>query len=158
MKIFKINDNLSVVCEWKKTKMAFKHEATLMENGLDVETVKVCYQNRTWESYEFQSVLYHLCEKTKHLTKEEKEVFTEKIKNEFKEENEKEVSQKFGAIAMVAKMGDFFGKTDKEKNDWKTRIIKAGLESQGLIMPENWDKLSEGEKSSRLDGAIGALV
>ena len=31
-------------------------------------------------------------------------------------------------IAGVAKLGDVFGTTPKEKNDWKARMLKAGLE------------------------------
>ena len=58
---------------------------------------------------------------------------------------------------MVAKMGEVFGKTQKESNDWKARMLKAGLESKGLIMPDNWDSLSEDDKTRRLDAVISEL-
>ena len=61
------------------------------------------------------------------------------------------------SIAMVAALGDVFGKTTKDKNDWKTRMLKAGLEGRGLIMPDDWDKLDEDTKQARLDGALGQL-
>ena len=67
-------------------------------------------------------------------------------------------SDNIKSTAVVAMMGDIFGKTEKEKNSWKTRMLKAGLEGRGLIMPEDFDGLPEEEKKRRLDGAIGALL
>lgn len=63
------------------------------------------------------------------------------------------------SIAMVAKMGDIFHPGDaKASNDWKERMLRAGLEGRGLIMPEDWGSLSEEEKTRRLDGAIKNLI
>lgn len=61
------------------------------------------------------------------------------------------------SIAMVAKLGDIFGKDEKEKNDWKARMLKAGLESKGLLMPDDWDTLSEETKKARLDAVIAQM-
>lgn len=58
------------------------------------------------------------------------------------------------AVAMVAMLGDIFGTNQKESNDWKARMLKAGLENKGLIMPDDWDTLDEDTKQARLDGAI----
>jgi len=60
-------------------------------------------------------------------------------------------------VATVALLGDIFGSNPKERNDWKARMLKAGLEGRGLIMPDDWDTLSEDEKTRRLDGAIAQL-
>lgn len=59
--------------------------------------------------------------------------------------------------AMVAKMGDIFGKNVKESNVWKQRMLKAGLSNRGLMIPKDFNKLSEKEKKKRLDKAIGAI-
>lgn len=60
--------------------------------------------------------------------------------------------------AMVMAMGNLLaGDSQKEKNDWKSRMLKAGLGNSGLIMPEDWDSLTEDEKEKRLDGAIEAI-
>jgi len=74
MKIFTLDKRFSVVCEWKNTRNGFKHEATLCSNGECVATVKCCYLNRTWEVYEYESVLKKLiilhfkgAEKVKYL-------------------------------------------------------------------------------------------
>jgi hypothetical protein len=64
----------------------------------------------------------------------------------------------FKTVAMVAKMGEFFGNTQKEKNDWKARMLKAGLSNQGLIMPEDWDTLDENTKTTRLNAVIAQLA
>ena len=63
----------------------------------------------------------------------------------------------FNTVSMVAKMGDVFCNDTKSKNDWKTRMLKAGLENKGLIMPEDWDTLTEEQKETRLNGVIGVL-
>lgn len=45
------------ICEWKNTRNGFKHECRLFVNG-KFETSATCnYLNRTWESYEYQSVM-----------------------------------------------------------------------------------------------------
>jgi len=58
----------------------------------------------------------------------------------------------FKTVAMVAKMGEIFGDTQKEKNDWKLRMLKAGI--NGLDIPSDWDTLTEGEKERRLNKVI----
>lgn len=62
------------------------------------------------------------------------------------------------SVAAIAKLGEIFCNTPKEKNDWQVRMLKAGLENRGLIMPDDWDSLSEEEKTKRLSKAIGALA
>ena len=160
MKIFKINDTIEIVCEWKKTRIAFKHEATLVVNGVGRDTVKINYLNRTWEQYEYQSVIHKLLDKTANLTKEEKELIRKKLDGTDGYNGEGCKSEMAGlkTIAMVAKMGEIFGKDKKEKNDWKTRMLKAGLDNQGLDIPDDWDTLSEDEKERRLNGAIEQIA
>lgn len=61
--------------------------------------------------------------------------------------------------AMVAMMGDIIGgKTLKEKNTWKTRMLKAGLSNRGLDMPEDWESIKESEKKKRLNKALKELM
>lgn len=63
MRIFKINEEYQVVCEWVKTRTAFKHTANLIRNGREVDETKICYLNRTWERFEYESVLVKILEK-----------------------------------------------------------------------------------------------
>ena len=75
MKTFKINKELTIECEWKKTRTAFKHEAILLLNGREIEFTKICYVNRTWERFEFESVIKKLLDKTELLTARKKANF-----------------------------------------------------------------------------------
>jgi len=148
MKEFKINEKLNVVCEWKKTRTAFKHEATLLCNGVEQLKVKCCYQNRTWESYEFQTVLRKLLNKSTHLTEEEKKDFADMIENP---DRVKEQLEPLKTVGSVMALGEVFGTTLKEKNDWKMKMLKAGTENKGLLIPEDWDSLDEETKEARLN-------
>lgn len=153
MKTFKINNNLEIVCEHKKTRNGFKHEAKLLNNGHKIAMTKICYLNRTWESFEFESVINKLLDKTKILTDKQKTKFLQKCSGKAMEE----VNKEFGSISAIAKLGDLFGQNQKEKNDWKARMIKAGLENKGLIMPDDWNNLLENDKTKRLDDVIEFL-
>lgn len=57
MTSFKLNDKFTVVCESQNTRTGFRHVAVLLRNGDEVDRTKVCYQNRTWERFTFESVL-----------------------------------------------------------------------------------------------------
>lgn len=157
MQIFKVNKKIEIICETKDTRTAFKHVATLLLNGYEQETIKICYLNRTWESYTYESVLQKLAKKTKYLNKKEKRLLKKKIENQFHEEDRKERQLENKTIAMIAMMGNIFGKDQKEKNDWKTRMLKAGLQNRGLTMPEDWNELKEEEKENRLNKVIAIL-
>lgn len=152
MKVFKITPKISVQCDNKSRRTGFTHTATLLINGKEVEKEKVSYLNRTYEAYDYQSVLQRLIEKSKVLSEKEKAIC-----NKFAEEDQTDYSG-MRSTALVAKLGDFFGKDEKEKNDWKKRMLLAGLGNQGISFPEDWGTLSEEEKKRRLDGAIGQLT
>lgn len=53
----------------------------------------------------------------------------------------------------IAKLGNIFCDTQKDKNAWKLKMLKAGI-GEGLDIPDNWEELSEEEKETRLNGAI----
>ena len=58
------------------------------------------------------------------------------------------------STALVASLASLFATTQKESNDWKARMLKAGLGNRGLTMPENWNELDEATKTKRLDSVI----
>ena len=72
MRLFKVNNNISIVAKHENTRNGFRHRATLLINGSEVDHTTASYLNRTWESYEFQSVLHKLIDKTNHLNAVEK--------------------------------------------------------------------------------------
>jgi len=81
MKIFTINKEYSIVCDTKSTRSGFKHVAILCRNGYEIGSAKVCYLNRTWERFTYETVLRRIIdvyfteekEKNEYLTKIEKE-------------------------------------------------------------------------------------
>lgn len=64
----------------------------------------------------------------------------------------------FSSIAAICKLGEVLCSGQKETNDWKTRMIKAGLGNRGLEIPDDWDTLSEDEKETRLNNVIKELT
>mgnify|MGYP000913368145 CR=1 FL=1 len=153
MKSFRINDYIEIVCESQRTRYGFRHLATLLINGIERDTAKCTYQNRTWESYEFQSVLRKIAD-SDVLTEDERKLVKDFAENP---KEDREDSGLDAVISRIAKIGDVFGQNKKESNDWKLRILKAGLEQRGLDIPEDWDRLSEDEKTKRLDAVISLL-
>lgn len=146
MRTFRINEKLEIVCEAKKTRNGFKHKATLLIDGQERETAKVCYLNRTWERYEYQTVMKKLIDKTTSLS--EKEI---KACKEFVDKDHTDWTP-FQTVASVAKMGESFCTNQKDKNDWKVRMLKAGL--LGIDIPEDWNSLNEADKEERLNKVI----
>lgn len=151
MKIFKLNDNTEIVCKSEKTRNGFRHLATLCINGNEQETAKCTYLNRTWESYEFQSVIQKLIEKSSFFSHEDKKKYLEWAEQSHSDNSD------FKMIKSIAMLGNIFCKDKKESNYWKARMLKAGLENKGLEMPEDWDTLDETTKQARLDGVIQIL-
>jgi hypothetical protein len=61
------------------------------------------------------------------------------------------------SIGMVASMAEIFCDTKKSKNDWKKRMILAGVPEGSITFPDDWDSLSEEEKERRLNLSIEAI-
>jgi hypothetical protein len=148
-KVFKINDNAEVRCSWFKTNYGFKYEAELYYDGIFQCSAKVCYQNRTWESFEYETVLSAVLRKA-HLFDDS----IAEIINRFSNKNVEEVKSNFGMLAGIMQLGNIFCNDKKGSNDWKERMLRAGLETSGLVMPEDWPVLPEAEKEKRLNGII----
>ena len=149
MRIFKITKEIEVVCNSESTRYGFRHLATMLRDGVEIQDGKCTYQNRTWERYEFQSVLFDVVRKAlknKLISEEE-----EKACDHFIREDQTDWSG-FKTTSAVAKMGELFCDNQKDKNDWKKRMLKAGI--QGLDIPEDWDELDEDTKTARLDAVI----
>ena len=70
MRTFQISKNIEIVCRSEGTRYGFRHLATLLYNGYERGTSKICYYNRTWERYEFESVLEKVAEDHKKLLDE----------------------------------------------------------------------------------------
>jgi len=152
--IFRVDDKTEIQAVSEPTRNGFRHVAVLKVNGEEVDKSTAHYLNRTWESYEYESVIHDLIEKTSYIPKEDKE----KVKKKFAEASHQKIEGEFRSIGAVASLGDIMGgETLKEKNAFKLRMLKAGLGNKGFEVPEDWDKLSEEEKGKRLDKSIKFL-
>jgi len=151
---FKLSKRISVTCWTYETRYSWGHKADLYVDGQQVAHDKIVYYNRTWEAYTYQSILQSIIELGgSYISERELKACKRKI-----EQRPERPDSMLKTVATVAKMGEVLaGDSKKAKNDWKARMLKAGLEGRGLIMPEDWDTLSEDEKERRLDGAIKAL-
>lgn len=153
VRVFRINDKMQIYANAEKTRNGFKHTAVLLVDGVEVDKSTAHYLNRTWESYEYQSVVDNLINKSSYIVPEKKE----EVKKTFAEASHQKIESEFKTIGNVAQLGNLFAETKKEKNEWKLRMIKAGLGNKGFEVPADWDKLDEDEKEKRLDLVIEHL-
>ena len=58
---------------------------------------------------------------------------------------------------MIMAMGNIMGGNQTEKNSWKERMLKAGLQNKGLIMPDDWNELDEATKEIRLNNVMNQM-
>lgn len=160
MSFFQVNDKLAMGAEVYETRYSWGHKAHLYrvrrpEHNDDlIESVKITYYNRTWERFQFESALEQVVDKalkSKEITKEEHATLRDYIKN-YQEPS------RFDHVAMVAKLGDIIAPDQASANDWKARMLKAGLPEGAIQMPEDWDSLDEDTKQARLNGAIAILA
>jgi len=77
--IFKLDDTHTAACSFIPTKNGFKHQIILIHPIYENEVSKVCYLNRTWETYQFQTALKHAIEKSTTLTTDQKTLYMKKI-------------------------------------------------------------------------------
>jgi hypothetical protein len=81
MKVINISKDLNLVLETKRTKEGFKHVAILTDNFNEPIKASINYVNRTWESFEYESVIMKLLEK-KGYTYVQKEIVINKVKTQ----------------------------------------------------------------------------
>jgi hypothetical protein len=148
---FQVTKDIKVICNTSRTRTGFKHTATLVLRGLRQGTESVSYLNRTWERYEYQTVMQRLFEKTTCLSPQQKAYCLRWVEGDHTDWSGME------GVAAIAAMGDVLGRNRKEKNTFKKRMLVSGLGNQGLQMPDDFDSLPEKEKERRLNGAIGVL-
>jgi len=144
-KEFHICEKEKIVCNSESTRNGFRHIAEYYIEGELVGKSKVCYQNRTWESFEFQTVISCLIDELNL----DRELITSITSGKAKSE----LDSNLKTVGTIASLGNLFCEDIKDKNAWKLRMIKAGVGS-GLQLPSNWEELTEEEKELRLDKII----
>jgi hypothetical protein len=79
MRIFTLDETYNVVCNFEKTRNGFRHIAVLHKNGFEIARAKETYLNRTYECYEFETVLYKIV--NDFIAQCDQEKYREVIKN-----------------------------------------------------------------------------
>jgi hypothetical protein len=146
---FRLNKQFKILCKFQKTRNGFKHVAFVMKDSHDVLETKCCYLNRTWESYEFQSVVHQAIDRyfsDKKLAARYKKAIDKKVKDV--------ESKRFDPVKMVCKMGEVLCNTTEEKVDWNKRMIGT---IPGIDFPDEFDSLPTEEKEKRLNSALEVL-
>lgn len=119
-----------------------------IERWITTAEVSITYQNRTWEAYEYQSVMEKLIDAldaVKYVPLADRIEASKVIKA-----GDRRDMKKLGAMGALAMMAGIIG-----GNESKARVLAS---IPGVIMPDDFESLSEAEKSSRLDGAINILT
>ena len=150
--LFEISPTDKIVCAAQKTRNGFRHLVRYMRNGNEIASKSVYYLNRTWERFEYETAIRGLLDKMGMSDADKKRTL-----DICSGKSSADSSSMFKTVAVTAALGEIFGQTKKEKNDWKARMLKAGLGNQGLSIPEDWDTLSETEKERRLNLVIKQL-
>lgn len=145
---FPINKEYEIIAHWEKTSRGFRHVVRLMKNGQEVDKATANYLNRTWERFNYESAISSLLQKTNLMTDKERKDYLDALSKKDMER----VNKEFGMIGAIAQMGEVLTSSKKESNDWKERMIKAGLPQ--IDIPEDWNTLSEDEKEARLNKVI----
>ena len=64
MNLLRLDPEYTVTTYSESTRNGFRHVAILFRNGYEVNKATANYLNRTWESYDFQTVLHKLLDKS----------------------------------------------------------------------------------------------
>lgn len=142
-KDFTINDKYTIKCWTEDTRSGFRHLAELTEDDTTIETAKRSYTNRTWEAYDYQSVVHDLINKSDIDNKQA-------VKDKFDSKAKEAVNIKLKSLGAVMKMGGLLSEDDKQNNEFRVRMLKAQF-GEAIILPEDWDELDEETKTKRLD-------
>ena len=151
MVMFKVNRNIRILCRSESSRSGFNHFATVFVNDREMATAKVHYINRTWERYDFDTVIEKVADDPS-LSPAQRDTIKDWVKN--RDGSDDEGMKRLGSVRALAMMGEVLGSDLKQKNRLRATALKS---VQGIDLPDDWDSLSEEEKSRRLNGAIGAL-
>lgn len=138
----------AIFCRSEKTRYGFRHLATLYRDHHEIGRTKACYYNRTWECYEFQSVIDRLLDA--HFSGK----VAERLKKKAENEARGVIDKSFSMVAAVAKLGGVLCDNVVDRNKWKKRMLST---IHGVDFPADFDSLPEDEKQKRLDKALEAV-
>jgi len=142
---FDLDDGVVVVCQYYETRYSWGHYAELAVNGVRVGNYKATYYNRTWESYTYQSAVHSVL--GGYFTGDKLEGLKAKA-DELGGAGSRRESKRLDALV---KMAGIIGTPDTQGR--ALEVLTGGA----VTLPDDWDKLPEDEKRTRLDKVSAVL-
>lgn len=124
------------------TNYGFRHIAEFYD-GTMIGYAKACYYNRTWESYDYQSVIHDVID---NAGVEDPEA----LKKVIDTQELKRINDDFGVLGAIMNISNVLSEDPAEQSDFKLRMLRARF-GNAVNIPEDWDRLSTEEQNSRLD-------
>ena len=140
--------NYTIECEMLRTRSGTRENATFYKEGIELSTGTDFWSNRPWYPFTYANAIRDALNKSGEFTPEEVNIIIEKLGKD----DHDPLKDMFKLVGTIAKMGEVFTDNQKDSNDWKLRMMKAGLPA--LDVPSDWDTLTEDEKTSRLNKVI----
>ena len=154
MRTITLPDGYELRCKSENTRSGFRHLAYLHKDGVKVAQAKVCYLNRTWERYTFETVIHRVLD---NYFKRASIFGAKEIMQQYIELADKDGLHADLAPFRATGMFDALAKLFSEGSDLATRnkmrmtSLKARLPELDLSPLEG---LSEEEKAKRLDQVV----
>ena len=149
-----------VICNYQKTRNGFKHTAVIRDERYNaICETKCCYLNRTWEAYEFQSVIHQAIGIAfgaggRRKNTPDQIALIKQYKDEIDARARGIEAKRFDPVKMVCAVGALLTDTPEERAKWDKRMLST---VPGIDFPDDFDQLPAEEKQRRLDAAKGVL-
>jgi hypothetical protein len=159
MKTYNFGEGYQVNCRSERTRYGFRHLCELTKDYNVLAETKACYYNRTWEAYEFQSVIHKAigiafgAEGRKKNTPEQNAMIKGYC-DEIDARARGEEAKRFDPVKMVCAVGALLTDNPEERANWDKRMLST---VPGIDFPDDFDQLPAEEKQRRLDAAKGVL-
>lgn len=161
MKSFEFGEGYKVMCRSERTRYGFRHLCELTHNYNVIAKTKACYYNRTWESYEFQSVIHQAISAAfdnRTRSQQKKGEAPNPLIKQYCEEIDArargEETKRFDPVKAICAVGALLTDTPEERAKWDKRMLST---VPGIDFPEDFDSLPVEEQQKRLDAAKGVL-
>lgn len=161
MKIYSFGEGYQVNCRSEKTRYGFRHLCELTQNYNVLAKTKACYYNRTWESYEFQSVIHSAINaafdnRTRAQQKKGQEInpLVKQYCDEVDARARGIEAKRFDPVKMVCAVGALLTSNPEERANWDKRMLST---IPGIDFPDDFDSLPVEEQQRRLDKAKEVL-
>ena len=161
MKTYNFGEGYQVNCRSERTRYGFRHLCELTKDYNVLAKTKACYYNRTWEAYEFQSVIYQAINavfdfRTRSQQKKgmERNPLIKQYCDEIDARARGIEAKRFDPVKMAVAFGALLTDNPEERANWDKRMLST---IPGIDFPDDFDSLPVEEQQKRLDKAKEVL-